>query len=409
MALVNGNMDENYYKEIIKNIGYIYNDLFDKDDVKMITDTTFFDPDDDDIVDELTNMGKNQGSAAQSNNTIWQNLNKQTFHAFERIYSKLICCLGDKKGEGKEMKLTVPVYNPAAGKVEFVPKIFNIPNKAACEFRGDNYYDDGTEGGYNAKCEYLMQKYCFFLQKYDKENKLIDDLCGCLLPAKYLSNLIDWTQPVNEKALLDIQDNRKCGIGKCMKTSAFKRREDRKACAKSITICTNTLNISDNEIGKEMSLNGLTQSNDCGGGSPAAVPKSKDAVKDDEEDQKKLTDAGHGGSNSGTNTQGNTKPAEDEASTQAKKPAKKPAKKTAKKTAKKSAKKPAKKSAAVIEEEVGFFQSIIDWFAGLFGSEGFSPKNDKFDFLYSIFSIIVLYMLVLKDPLRISKKINKMF
>ena len=47
---------------------------------------------------------------------------------------------------------------------------------------------------------------------------------------------------------------------------------------------------------------------------------------------------------------------------------------------------------------------------GLFGgSEGFSPKNNKFDQIYSVFSIIVIYMLIFKDPLKIQKKVQKMF
>jgi hypothetical protein len=55
------------------------------------------------------------------------------------------------------------------------------------------------------------------------------------------------------------------------------------------------------------------------------------------------------------------------------------------------------------EEEVGFFQSIINWF----GSEGFSPKNNKFDRIYSVFSIIVIYIFILKDPLKINNIFQK--
>ena len=400
MALVNGNMDENYYKSIIKNIGYVYDDLFSKSDIKMIIDNTFFDENEDDIVTHLTEMGKNTGSAAESNYTVWQNLNKQTFHAFEKIYSKLICCLGDKKGDGKEMSLTVPIYDPKKGEVTFQPKIFLIPTKGGCEFNGDSYYDDNTTpAGYNAKCEYLIQKYCLFLQKYDPENELIAKMCGCLLPRKFLSKNVDWSQETNQLALNSIDDNRKCGITQCLKGKyAYKRASDRQPCSSTINICTNNLNVSEIQA-ESAAISNIKLSNNCGGKETPQVPTNNVSVPEETKDVE--TDNNDGGNDNDTTTVTDSTPPKPQ------EPQQDPAQPTTQQPAQPTTQQPAIQQPV---EEVGFFQSIIDWFMGLFGgSEGFSPKNNKFDQIYSVFSIFVIYMLILKDPLKIQKKVQKMF
>jgi hypothetical protein len=395
MVLVNGNMDETYYKGIIKNIGYIYDDLFNKDDVKMIINNTFYNAEEDDEVVHLTTLGHKSSGAPETDDTIWRKLGDQTVHSFAKIYSKLICCLGEKDSNGKKMSLTVPIYDPTKGEMTFQIKEFKIPTRAECSFGGQDFFDDGTAANYNPLCETLMLKYCLFLQKYDPENDLIKKMCGCLLPKKFLSKNVDWENPTNQIALMAIDSNRKCGISECLK-GGFRREDDRATCASTVNICTNNLNVSEIEA-ESAAISNIKLSNNCGGAATPAVPTNNTSVPAEATDVE-TTNSGKGNDNDTSTITDTSTPTEDEAST----PAKKPAKKSAKKP-------PAKKSAAVIEEEVGFFQSIINWFAGLFGSEGFSPKNDKFDFLYSIFSIIVLYMLVLKDPLRISKKINKMF
>ena len=398
MTLVNGNMEDNYYKSIIKNIGYVYDDLFSKNDVKMIIDNTFFDADEDDIVTHLTEMGHKKGSAAESNYTVWQNLNKQTFHAFEKIYSKLICCLGDKKGEGKEMSLTVPVYDPKKGAVNFVPKIFNIPKKAECSFSGDSYYDDGTPEGYNAKCEYLMQKYCLFLQKYDPKNPLIEKMCGCLLPRKFLSKNVDWSQETNQLALNSIDDNRKCGITQCLKGSyAYKRLSDREPCASNINICTNNVNVSEIEA-ESAAISNIKLSNNCGGKETPQVPKNEVSVP--KETTNVETDNNDGGSDNDKieYTEPEPEPEPEQSATDSSA------------TDSSATDSSATDSAATPKEELGFFARIMAWFSSLFGgSEGFSPKNNKFDQIYGVFSIIVIYMLIFKDPLKIQKKVQKMF
>ena len=57
MALINGNMDENYFRSIIKNMNYIYDDLFNKEDIELIEKNTFFDADEDDLPNELVSFG----------------------------------------------------------------------------------------------------------------------------------------------------------------------------------------------------------------------------------------------------------------------------------------------------------------------------------------------------------------
>ena len=74
--------------------------------------------------------------------------------------------------------MVIPVYKD--GKIELDKRTYSIESaKESCNFGGNNFYDDNaTPEGYNLHCEALMNKYCLFLQKYDPENPLIDELCG---------------------------------------------------------------------------------------------------------------------------------------------------------------------------------------------------------------------------------------
>ena len=392
--IVSGHMTESYFRSIVKSISYAYDDLFSPEDIELITESTFFAANDDEA-QELTTMGKNKAGAQNLETTLWQEWDNQVFHSFENIYAKLICCLGKKTDTAKQLSLDMPVYDSKNGVMIIDKRTYKIADAAkSCTFKGRNFYDDNdTSAGYEANCEALMNKYCLFLQKYDPTNPLIEELCGCILGRQFVTPAL--LLPENALALGMIIEQRNCGIGKCLLKSSYKRQGDRDACVSEINICTNNLNVSDIEANKA-SFKNIKLQNDCGGTKvaapvnnvdiPVVIPPT-DTTTDsntDDDDDEDTTD---------TTTDSNTNTTIDEEE--------KPKKKEEEKKSKKKSKKKV--------EEVGFFQSIIDWFMGLFGTEGFSPKNNKFDFIYSVFSFIVLYMLVLKDPLRISKKINKMF
>ena len=412
MALLNGNMDENYFRSIIKNIGYIYNDLFDQEDIELIEQNTFFDADEDDFPNELTSQGLTKSDAKNLETTIWQEWDNNVSHTFEKIYSKLICCLGNKSGTKKNLALSIPVYRD--GQIVLDKRTYSITNaEETCNFSGNNFYDDNsTSGGYNSSCEHLMNKYCLFLQKYDPENPLIDNLCGCILGKKYITEEMPaMLESQNAAALSQVLGQRNCGIGKCIKENAYRRSGDRGQCVSQINICSNTLAVSDVETGSTEFKN-INLSNDCGGTNTAAPTNNVDVPLEAEadvsttdgqefEDQSEPTDSTAADSTAADSTTADSTTADSTAP---------------------YVPKPGREGkmyspdgvevhfrAADSTEELGFFEKFIIWFNSLFGFEGFSSMNNEFDKIYSLFSIIVIYILIFKDPLKIQKKVQKMF
>jgi len=377
--IINGNMSEEYFRSIVKSISYVYDDLFSKDDIEMITKNTFFSEDDEEV-EELTTVGLKKNDVRNLQTTIWQKWNDEIFHSFENIYGKLICCLGNKNGDGKKsMPLTLLIFNPETGKMETDSRTYTVTSDT-CEFSGVNFYDDNTSsGGYNSNCESLMNKYCLFLQKYDPKNELIEQLCGCVLAKKFISP--ELLNPNNAMALNQILGQRNCGISQCINKNAYRRQGDRGACVSTINICTNNLNVSEiNATTTE--FNNISMNNDCGGNKeiipvnevvipiPIIEPVEEiDVIKPLELDELAVeqiiiplgTD-------------------------------------------------PDQIDPDQTTQNVSFIEGIINWFMSLFSqTEGFSSINNNFNKIYSVFSIIVIYILVLKDPLNIQKKINKMF
>jgi hypothetical protein len=409
MALINGNMDENYFRSIVKNISYIYDDLFTPEDIALIEKNTFFDNDEDDMPEELTSQGLKQNDARNLTTTMWQTWNDEVSHSFENIYAKLICCLGDQSGTKKALALSIPIYKD--GEIKMDKRTYSIGDaQQKCLYKGLNFYDDNkSTEGYNTNCEALMNKYCLFLQKYDPENPLIDDLCGCILGKKYITQEMPaMLEPQNAAALANVLGQRNCGISKCIKQNAYRRQTDREQCVSEINICSNTIAVTDVEAGSAEFKN-INLSNDCGGNkvsnptNTTDLPEEvTDAVTTDDGDYEAstdTTDTADTADTADTTTADTTAADTTAADTTA-------ADTTAADTT------AADTTAADTEEELGFFAKIMAWFSSLFGGsseEGFSPKNNKFDQMYSVFSIIVVYMLIFKDPLKIQKKIQKMF
>ena len=387
MALINGNMDENYFRGIIKNIGYIYDDLFDKKDIELIEKNTFFDAEEDDFPEELTSSGLKKSDAKNLDTTMWQNWNNNVSHSFEKIYSKLICCLGRKSGTKKNLALDIPVYKN--GKIELDKRTYSIESaKESCNFGGNNFYDDNaTPEGYNLHCEALMNKYCLFLQKYDPENPLIDDLCGCILGKKYISPAL--LEPANAAALGMVVGQRNCGIGQCIAPNAYKRQGDREQCASEINICSNNIDVSD-ITANSAEFENITLNNDCGGNKIAAPPSNNVSIPDPEPEPE---------------PESSSEPAPP--SSEPAPPSSEPAPPSSEPSSSAPSSEPAAPSSA--PAELGLWAKFVRWINSLFGIEGFSPKNNKFDQIYSVFSIIVIYMLIFKDPLNVQNKIRKMF
>ena len=399
MALINGNMDENYFRSIIKNMNYIYDDLFNKEDIELIEKNTFFDADEDDLPNELVSFGLKKSDAKNLDTTIWQNWNNNVSHTFENIYSKLICCLGKKSGTKKSLALVIPVYKD--GKIELDKRTYSIESaKESCNFGGNNFYDDNaTPEGYNLHCEALMNKYCLFLQKYDPENPLIDELCGCILGKKYISPAL--LEPANAAALGMVVGQRNCGIGQCIAPNAYKRQGDREQCASEINICSNNIDVSDISANSAEFKN-ITLNNDCGGNKIAAPPSNNVSIPEPEpssEPESSSEPAAPSSEPSAPSSEPSAPSSEPAA------PSSEPAAPSSEPAAPSS--EPAAPSSA--PAELGLWAKFVRWINSLFGIEGFSPKNNKFDQIYSVFSIIVIYMLIFKDPLKIQKKVQKMF
>ena len=376
---VNGNMDLNYFKAIVKNISYIYEDLFSKDDIAMIEENTFFEFEEDDEIDDLVTKGLKKNGAGDLKTTIFKKLGNETHHAFANIYSKLICCVGEGK-DVKSLALEIPVYKD--GKMILDKQTFSV-EKAKCNMPDGNFYDDGTKAGFSADCDHLIRKYCLFLQKYDPENSLIKDLCGCSLAKKYLHSV--FLEPNNAPALMSVKSAQNCGIQACQK-SKWRGQGDRESCASNIAICTNNINISDNKAGGAINMEGVEVNNNCGGGNEAQIPSTNVDVQDEVEVEE---------NNSQDDLSADSTAADS----------------TAADSSTPAATSTDSSVPAAPATELGFFAKIMAWFSSLFGgsSEGFSPKNNKFDQMYSVFSIIVIYMLIFKDPLKIQKKVQKMF
>jgi hypothetical protein len=416
MPLVNGNMDENYYKHIIKSIGYVYEDLFSSADIDMIQENTFFEEGDDDEIDDLVSIGlKENDPSANLKTTMFRRLDDNVYHAFSNIYAKLICCLGDKNMKDgkvqKEMQLEIPVYDPADGTVKLVKRGFSVDDAVAkCVMDDGNFYDDGTKDGFSPDCQYLMNKYCLFLQKYDPESPLIDKLCGCVLANKYIHPV--FKDANNVQALISVKAAKNCGIEQCQ-NSKWRGLKDRESCAQNIAICTNNVTMEDIEAGGDVNMDGITMNNDCGGSTSANIPANNADVPEEIQSAVSSTNNREDTATDSTDSTAADSTADSTAadstaadSTSADSTAEDS---TAEDDAEDEA---AEDEAADTEEELGFFAKIMAWFSSLFGGsseEGFSPKNNKFDQIYSVFSIIVVYMLIFKDPFKIQKKIQKMF
>ena len=216
----------------------------------------------------------------------------------------------------------------------------------------------------------------------------------------------------NAAALSQVLGQRNCGIGKCIKENAYRRSGDRGQCVSQINICSNTLAVSDVETGST-EFNNINLSNDCGGTNTAAPTNNVDVPLEAEadvsttdgqefEDQSEPTDSTAADSTIADSTTADSTTTDSTTADSTTADSTTVDSTTADSTA-------ADSTTADSTEELGFFEKFIIWFNSLFGFEGFSSMNNEFDKIYSLFSIIIIYILIFKDPLKIQKKVQKMF
>ena len=383
-------IDEVYRDNIVKKMGYMLENLFSPQDIAMIEENTFFD-EDDNVINNLVNLGLTSDYNGNTKTTIYTKINNNVYHAFSKIYSKLICCVGEETEENgkktKSLELSIPIYNPETGLVEINSRNFSIKDaEANCSLPDGNFYDDGSKENGSIDCDHLMRKYCLFLQKYDPNNKLITKLCGCVLIKKHIPDV--FLKEQNYEALAAVQAAPNCAFTEC-NNAIWKPTNMRNECTTQITICENKLVMKDIQAGGNVDIGEITMDNNCKNEltTDESIVNSQDIPKNNIDT-----------------------PVEEEQNYTAPPPSLTRDEILEILKNSQDLKSQDSQDSQESQEETGFFGKIWNFYTSLFSSdetiEGFSKNNNNFKKFYSIFSIIIIYTLILKDPLKIKKKLN---
>lgn len=207
-----------------------------------------------------TGMTKNdieQGDKGMWMQTVDQNDSGETVlsNYFQKMYSKLSCCLGKKQ-------ISVPILTVADKESNKLEKKYIEIAADDCIIDGIDWYDDNTtQASYNEKCQNLLTRLIAFLDKYDPNNEIIDTYGGCLAN-KHLkeNNLgIDFTSKPLLYELADV--NRTCLINKCRDSAAYKRMQERQNC--ETTFCQSEMTFTDLDAAN-LSILGTQIEQTCG-------------------------------------------------------------------------------------------------------------------------------------------------
>lgn len=266
---------------LIKNMNWPTNYLFDDNDEENIKNAVAIS---DDNAKYLATTGTTKDTIEKGDKGMWiQNSigdddnSPQISNYFQKMYSKLSCCLGKKQ-------ISVPILvTTDDNKLE---KKYVEISANDCNIDGIDWYDDNTtELGYNEKCQNLLVRLIAFLDKYDPDNEMIDTYGGCIAN-KHLKNNnldIDFTSQPLLYQLADI--NRKCLIEKCREPDAYKRLQERQNC--ETTFCQSQMTFTDLDAAN-LNILGTQIQQTCG--ASAAISKATDSATGNTTTQDTSTD-----------------------------------------------------------------------------------------------------------------------
>lgn len=223
------------------------NNLFNKNDKKLLVDTVSMDPIDADL---LVSSGQTKRNADRRGGMWYSNRDGEQTNFFKNIHAKLSCCLGSTDIEIPRIEI-----DPRTKQWKKVFDYLKL-EKDQCNFDSANWYDDGSLQGHNDNCEKLFERYVGFLEKFDPQSDSIRKYGGCF-SNRFTKDLTENLQPQHAQI---VKSNRTCTIPECQQRYAYKRKSDRYPC--ETTICNAEISYEDLNA-EEMEIMGASIVQNC--------------------------------------------------------------------------------------------------------------------------------------------------
>lgn len=377
-----GFLDRNYFNKLYANMAYDLENIFNEEDAAGVGILLYdLSAEERNYINIFASSGKTQETAENkpegANYSVWWKQNGKITHVFSKVVYKLICCTGKLEEGGKQKSLLLNVPTFENGKMTIKEKKFYIDAERCKNINGDNYNDDNkTKNGARNACLDFMVKYCLFLKKYvPEESEQLKKFCGCILNDTTIHGKT--FESVQRSLEVNKSNNITCVVKECKDNvysykPSFMREAD---CPDIIDCSIDVGGISAKDI--ENSDVAVNIEQKCAGNTiveGTEPPKDeKEQIKDDiqtnvvdEIEQKKEEQK----------EEKSIEVAKDEIKTE-------------------------------IIEEVGFFDSIINWIVSLFiGQENFNNgymKKNLFFYFYLFFSLVIVNLYIFNDPLKFKK------
>ena len=266
-------LDDMLAVNLVKNISWPSDNLFDADDVADIRKNVSISEADANI---LTTAGKTKDTADSRQLGMWIKANasvsttgkEEVSSYFDNIYSKLSCCLGSSE-------VSVPIIKQKADGDTEVEYVTIKVEGDDCKINGIDWYDDNTTtAGHNLKCDYLMQRLIAFLEKYNPDSPMIEKYGGCFANRFIYDEM---GNNINPALYNMIDSNRSCSlVSKCQQDGeAYLRKQDRHDCA--LTFCQSTTTFDNLTAGEKIKIQ-PTIEQQCGPNS--AIRKKQEEEQD---------------------------------------------------------------------------------------------------------------------------------
>ena len=219
---INGYIDYNYFKGIIRETDWNFDNLFKNksaDDVRKHVSIPV-----DNEVNTLVNTGHTSSQADGNEYAMWSKKNNQAYHYFDDLYKKLACCTGL---QGVHIPYSDINGNKQVEAIDY--------QKAECTINGTDWYDSNEpKTNPNANCEKFMNRLIAYLEINDPGSDIVRKYGGCLAN-RYVNAALQGKGASTERKVL-YDTLRQVFVPECAQSSSttYKRAADRKDAAVSI-------------------------------------------------------------------------------------------------------------------------------------------------------------------------------